>query len=278
MRLGFGFGRAAGERWSPVTCKSSQVPFRSRNHRCAAALRGLIARAVTDRHLILGRLADVADSARICFRVQQRRMLGRIERAVLRVEATSLTNIFTVGAGRFLGHVRPPESMVAQLSTRLQRRVGCCSYARLPVITTTHQLTPHTVCNLVLITTSSRRGMTSRYFVNLDGRCKSASVARRLFIVKEPCGIDAAEPLLDGRVRLPVFEALFDEATLRQAHLLRFELERGSVRVAAPREAIPESSEHGASLAPPLPARRRAAGGRTGQSASACRTIPPSTK
>jgi hypothetical protein len=68
--------------------------------------------------------------------------------------------------------------------------------------------------------------------------------ARWFFVVKEPFGIDAAEPLLDGRVRLPVLDTLFDEMALRRAPLLYLDLPLDSVRAAMPHKTIPESSQH----------------------------------
>lgn len=52
-------------RCSPASGQPSQVPFRCGDHGDAAASRGLIARTVPDRHLILSRLVDMTDAARV---------------------------------------------------------------------------------------------------------------------------------------------------------------------------------------------------------------------
>jgi hypothetical protein len=73
------------------------------DHRRAAILRSPNARAVLDRHLILSRLVDVADTARVRPSITQGPMLGRIERPVLRVDAGAVVGVV-------LGHyLKPPD-------------------------------------------------------------------------------------------------------------------------------------------------------------------------
>lgn len=78
----------------------------------------------------------------------------------------------------------------------------------------------------------------------------SASALRRLVVLEEPPGIFTTEPLLNGQVRLPILDALFGEAAVRRAPVLQFDRALDSFRVAVPHETVPESSQHGASIAP----------------------------
>jgi hypothetical protein len=81
----------------PARRKRSQPPLGCGDHRRTTALRGLDARTVFDRHPVLSRLVDVTDAARVRPRVTQRRMLGRIERAVLRVDACAVVACVVLG-------------------------------------------------------------------------------------------------------------------------------------------------------------------------------------
>jgi hypothetical protein len=92
LRLGFGFWRAAVRGRAAVGEQPPQAPFRCGrcgDHATATALRGLVAPAVGDRHLILSRLVDVTDAARVGIGVYERRMLGRIKGAALGIKAAS---------------------------------------------------------------------------------------------------------------------------------------------------------------------------------------------
>jgi hypothetical protein len=95
MRLRFGC--AAAKRSTPASRQPAQAPLRGGDHRRATLLRSLNARAVLGRHLILVRLVDVADTARVRPSVTQGRMLGRIERTVLRVDAGTVIAVVALG-------------------------------------------------------------------------------------------------------------------------------------------------------------------------------------
>jgi hypothetical protein len=90
MRLLLRFVCTVAKPSTPATRQPPQVPLGSSDHRRAAPLRSPDARTVLDRHLILSRLVDVTDTARVRPSVAQGRVLRRIERAVLRVDAVVL--------------------------------------------------------------------------------------------------------------------------------------------------------------------------------------------
>jgi hypothetical protein len=75
---------------TPATRQPPQAFLRGSDDRCATISRSPDARTVLDRHPILSRLVDVTDTARVRPSVAQGHMLGKIERAVLRVDAVVL--------------------------------------------------------------------------------------------------------------------------------------------------------------------------------------------
>jgi hypothetical protein len=64
-RLRLPFGSATATPSTPPTRQPPQTPLRRSDHRRAAILRSPNARTVVDRHLILSRLVDVMDTARV---------------------------------------------------------------------------------------------------------------------------------------------------------------------------------------------------------------------
>ena len=91
------FGCAAPRPSIAAPGQPPQAPLRSSDHRRATILRGLNARTVLDRHLILSRLVDVTDPARVRLRVTQRRILGRVERTVFGIDAGTVVSCVVLG-------------------------------------------------------------------------------------------------------------------------------------------------------------------------------------
>lgn len=81
------------------------------------------------------------------------------------------------------------------------------------------------------------------------------SVVLRVVVWREPLGIAASEPGLDGEVGLPVLEALVVGATFGSRHAFAFDFVLPGSLNAPARQSIPKASEHAPESTEPPPKR-----------------------